>query len=109
MLAVLRAGLFVVPLFLAAVSTTFAADKAFQRDDLADAGIKLQAQVKADAGTVTKPVATLRRDADAALARGDSQTALQLLGQIVASAPNDGANWLRLARTIMNTTSSDDH
>ena len=108
MLATLRAGLLAVPLVLAAVSTTFAADKAFQRDDLADGAIKLQAQVKADAGAVTKPVAALRRDVDAALARGDSQTALQLLGQIIASAPNDSANWLRLARTIMNTTGSDD-
>ena len=31
MLAVLRAGLFAVPLFLAAIFPTFAADKAFQR------------------------------------------------------------------------------
>jgi hypothetical protein len=85
MLAALRAGLLAVPLLLAAISTTFAADKAFQRDDLADAAIKLQAQIKTDAGTVTKPVAALRRDVDAALGRGDYSTGLQLLGQMIAA------------------------
>jgi uncharacterized protein YfaS (alpha-2-macroglobulin family) len=108
MLAALRAGLLAVPLLLAAISTTFAADKAFQRDDLADAAIKLQAQIKTDAGTVTKPVAALRRDVDAALGRGDNSTGLQLLGQMIAAAPNDSAPWLRLARTIMNSTGNDD-
>ena len=108
MLAALRAGLLAVPLLLAAISTTFAADKAFQRDDLADAAIKLQAQIKTDAGTVTKPVAALRRDVDAALGRGDYSTGLQLLGQMIAAAPNDSAPWLRLARTIMNSTGNDD-
>ena len=107
MLAALRAGLLAVPLLLAAISTTFAADKAFQRDDLADAAIKLQAQIKTDAGTVTKPVAALRRDVDAALGRGDYSTGMQLLGKMIAAAPNDSAPWLRLARTIMNSTGND--
>jgi hypothetical protein len=40
---------------------TFAADKPFKRDDLADAAIKLEAQIKAEAGQVTKPAAALRR------------------------------------------------
>ena len=31
---------------------TIAADKSFKRDDLADAAIKLEAQIKADAGQV---------------------------------------------------------
>ena len=43
-----------------------AADKPFKRDDLADAAIKLEAQIKSEAGPVTKPAASLRTDADTA-------------------------------------------
>ncbi len=35
------------------VSPALAADKAFKRDDLADAAIKLEAQVKSEAGPVS--------------------------------------------------------
>ena len=47
--AALSAALIVLVLMPAA-----AADKAFQRDDLDQAAIKLEAQIKQDAGTVTK-------------------------------------------------------
>jgi alpha-2-macroglobulin len=77
-----------------------AADKAFKRDDLADAAIKLEAQIKSEAGLVAKSTATLRTDADAAFRRNDFRTGLQVLGQIAATAPEDSGNWLRLARTI---------
>src|SRR6202034_444862 len=43
---------------------------------------------------------TLRTDADAAFKRSDFRTGLQILGQIVATTPEDSANWLKLARTI---------
>src|SRR3954470_21798601 len=79
---------------------TSAADKAFKRDDLADSAIKLEAQIKSEAGAVVKSVAALRNDADAALRRNDVRGALQVLGQVAATAPEDSANWLRLARTI---------
>ena len=42
----------------------------------------------------------MRTDADAAFKRNDFRTGLQILGQIAATAPEDSANWLRLARTI---------
>lgn len=77
-----------------------AADKAFRRDDLADSAIKLEAQIKSEAGPVSKPAATLRSDADAAFRRNDTRAGLTTLGQIVATAPEDSANWLRLAKTI---------
>src|ERR1700750_695389 len=77
-----------------------AADKAFRRDDLADSAIKLEAQIKSEAGPVAKSAATLRTDADAAFKRGDYRIGLQILGQIAAVAPEDSANWLRLAKTI---------
>jgi uncharacterized protein YfaS (alpha-2-macroglobulin family) len=78
-----------------------AADKSFKRDDLADAAIKLEAQIKAEAGQVTKPAAALRREADAAFQRNDFRGGMQILGQIVAVAPNDSTNWLRLAKAVL--------
>jgi uncharacterized protein YfaS (alpha-2-macroglobulin family) len=77
-----------------------AADKAFKRDDLADAAIKLEAQIKSEAGTITKSAPTLRTDADAAFKRSDFRSGLQILGQIATVTPDDSGNWLRLARTI---------
>src|SRR5690349_7360297 len=86
-----------------------AADKAFKRDDLADAAIKLEAQIKTEAGPVAKSGAALRADADGAFKRNDFRTGLQILGQIAATTPEDAGNWLKLARTIIqirpNTTS----
>ena len=40
-----------------------AADKAFKRDELADSAVKLEAQIKSEAGPVAKSSATLRSDA----------------------------------------------
>ena len=95
----LRAGLAAALLVLAAVPA-FAADKPFKRGDLDDGAIKLEAQIKSDAGSVNKPAATLRHDADVAFQRNDFRTGMTVLGQLVTVAPNDAANWLRLARTI---------
>ncbi len=78
-----------------------AASKALTRDDLADAAIKLEAQIKADAAGTSKPGAALRADVDAAFKRNDQRTALQALGQIAALSPGDASNWLRMARTIL--------
>src|SRR6476469_2014176 len=77
-----------------------AADKAFTRDDLADSAIKLEAQIKSEAGSIAKTNATLKTDADAAFKRSDFRTGLQILGQSAATAPDDSGNWLRLARVI---------
>src|SRR3954447_11613561 len=81
-------------------SDALAADKAFKRDDLADSAIKLEAQIKSEAGTITKSAPTLRTDADAAFKRSDFRSGLQILGQIATTSPDDSGNWLRLARTI---------
>lgn len=77
-----------------------AADKAFKRDDLADAAIKLEAQIKSEAGAVTKSAPALRADADAAFKSGNVRQGLLILGQIASVAPDDSQNWLRLAKTI---------
>jgi uncharacterized protein YfaS (alpha-2-macroglobulin family) len=102
MLKQMRAGLVAV-LVLFASFPCFAADKPYQRSDLADAAIRLEGQFKAEAGAITKPVAALRRDADLAAARNDQRAVLTLLRQIAVAAPGDAANWLRLAKTILQT------
>jgi alpha-2-macroglobulin len=98
MFASFRAGL--IAALVALSCAAFAADKPYQRDDLADAAVKLEAQIKTDAGTVTKSAATLKRDADAAFQKNDLRAGMQVLGQLVAVAPNDATAWLRLARTV---------
>src|SRR4029450_8384020 len=85
-----------------------AADKAFQRDDLADAAIKLEAQIKQDAGTFTKSAVTLRREADAGFERRDFRAGMQVLGQLGTAAPSESANWLRLARNVLQIRPTDD-
>src|SRR5262249_30333100 len=97
--ALVRAGL-LAALFVLFQTLAFAADKPFHRDDLADSAIRLEAQIKKDAGPVVKPAATLKREADAASQRSDSRLGMTLLGQIVATNPDDAASWLRLARAI---------
>src|ERR1700710_1717262 len=99
MIGLVRAAALCATLALGLVSAQ-AADKAFKRDDLADSAIKLEAQIKSEGGPVTKSGATLRTDADAAFKRSDFRTGLQILGQIVATTPEDSGNWLRLAPTI---------
>ena len=107
MISLVRAGL-AAALFALAPLTATAADKPFQNTDLADSAIKLEAQIKTDAGAPTKPVAQIRRDADAAFAKNDFRSGMALLGQIVAAAPTDSATWLRLARTIMQVRPAND-
>ncbi|BAT60416.1 hypothetical protein GJW-30_1_02957 [Variibacter gotjawalensis] len=105
----LRAVLATTMLALASFSSPSAeaATKAYQRDDLADAAIKLEAEIKREAGAVAKPVATLRREIDIAIERGETGTALQALSQIISVEPNEAAHWLRLARTILRVVPSE--
>ncbi|HEY6254617.1 MAG TPA: alpha-2-macroglobulin [Xanthobacteraceae bacterium] len=110
MLTFVRAGLAAALVLLLPVLTAApaAAEKAFQRDDLSDAAIKLEAKIKSDAGQVSRPLATLKRDADAAFGRSDFRTGLQVLGQIVVVAPNDSTNWLRLAKAVLQVRPGND-
>jgi len=104
MIGLVRAALLGATLSFALISVGLppaqAADKPFKRDDLADSAIKLEAQIKSEAGAVNKSGAALKGDADAAFKRNDFKTGLQILGQIAATAPDDSGNWQRLARTI---------
>ncbi len=104
MFALTRAGFAVAiaaALFAVAPFSAKAADKPFVDSDLADSAVQLEGQIKSDAGAATKPVAQIRKDADAAFAKNDFRTGMTLLGQIVAAQPNDATTWLRMARTVM--------
>jgi alpha-2-macroglobulin len=107
MRAFVRAA-FAAALVLLLSIPAIAADKPFKRADLADAAIKLEAQIKAEAGQVTKPIAALRREVDAAFQRGDDRGGVQILGQIVAVAPDRSVTWLRLARAVRQLRPTDD-
>jgi uncharacterized protein YfaS (alpha-2-macroglobulin family) len=106
MLSLIRAGLAAALIALVAVPA-FAADKAFHRGDLDDAAIRLEAQIKRDAGPVKKTAAALRKEADAAFRKRDYRTGMVVLGQLVAVAPADSASWLRLARTVLQINPRD--
>ena len=103
------AALLAVAPALVPLAANAAVEKAFQNSELADSAVTLEAQIKSDAGTPTKPLAQIRKDADAAFSKNDFRAGMALLGQIVAAAPNDSATWLRLARTIMQIRPADDN
>lgn len=107
MLRVVRAGL-AAALLVFVLAPAVAAEKPFKQSALDEAAIKLEAQIKIDAGTVTKPAAALRRDADAAFQNNDLRTGMLVLGQLVAVAPDDASGWLRLGRTILQIKPRDE-
>src|SRR5262249_4887685 len=102
------AAAFAVCLLLYTERAGPAAEKAFRNSEVADGAIPLEGQIKSAAGTLTKPLPQIRRDADAAFTKNDFRAGMALLGQIVAAAPNDSSTWLRLARTVMQIRPADD-
>ncbi len=86
-----------------------AADKPFTNSDLGNAAVQFEAQIKADAGAPAEPVAQIRREANAALAKNDVRTAITLLGEVVAAAPDDAGAWLQLARSLQQARPADDN
>src|SRR5262249_23416479 len=107
MLASVRAG-FAAALVAFFSFTAFAADKPFQRSDLADSAVRLATQIKTESGQVAKPVATLRSEAEAAFAKRDFRAGMQSLAQVVSVAPREAGNWLRLARAILNIRANEE-
>jgi alpha-2-macroglobulin len=92
----LRAGLFAA-LIVFVTTPSPAAEKPFQDAALADAAISLEADLKDEAGTVTKPPAKLKQEAEALFKSQDLAGAANIYVQIVTVAPNDGNSWRRLA------------
>src|SRR5215208_3298482 len=107
MLASVRAG-FAAALVAFVSFTASAADKPFQRSDLADSAVRLETHIKTESGQVAKPVATLRSEAEAAFAKRDLRAGMQTLAQIVSVAPREAGNWLRLSRAILQIRATDD-
>jgi len=107
MLASVRVGLAAALVAIASFSVS-AADKPYQRDDLADRAIKLEGEIKREAGAVAKPVATLRREAEAAQEKRDARALVQALSVLVAVQGNESGNWLRLSRAILQLLARDD-
>jgi alpha-2-macroglobulin len=107
-----RAGL-VAALFVfvvAPLSSVQSAEKTFQDAALDDAAIKLEAELKEEAGTVAKAVVALKKDADAALKKNNLDAAADIYVQIISVAPNDVQAWRRLADLWLTipTTDEDD-
>jgi uncharacterized protein YfaS (alpha-2-macroglobulin family) len=103
-----RAAALALILSFSFILSAACAEKSYSRDELADAVIKLEADIKKDAGAVTKTAPALRREAEAAFAKNDQRGGLTLLTQLVAVAPEDAGNWLRLARTVLTIRPTDD-
>src|ERR1700755_3168319 len=77
MIGLVRAAIFCATLsfgLISALPPALAADKAFKRDDLADSSIKLEAQIKSEAGAVNKSGSALKANANAAFKRNDYRT-----------------------------------
>jgi alpha-2-macroglobulin len=115
MFALLRTGLIAAAFCLAfspsfTASPAFAAGPTYQSDQLDDAAVKLEAELKREAGTVSQPVASLEQQAQAALATNDFADAASIYAKIVTAAPNDGENWRHLADVLLrsNPQSDDD-
>ena len=119
MFAPVRAGLFAALFAVACVASSVTVysppaaaqtkpEKPFQREDLDEAAVRLEGQINTDAGQVTKPAAQLRREMEEAFKKNDFRLGLQLLGQLVTVAPEDGASWLRLARSVSQIRPAND-
>ncbi len=91
-----RAGLFAA-LFVFVTTPSPAAEKIFQDDALDDAAITLEADLKDEAGTIEKPLAKLKQEAEALLKSQDLEGAANIYVQIVTVAPKDAKSWRGLA------------
>jgi alpha-2-macroglobulin len=94
---------------VACASAALAAQKSYHDDALDAAATRLEQDVnKSVAGVPAKPVAALRRDADAAIAKRDYATAARAFSQIVTAMPNDAASWWKLALVTLRIAPASD-
>ncbi|KZE36713.1 alpha-2-macroglobulin family protein [Chelatococcus daeguensis] len=92
----------IATLCLLALAPPVSAQKSLVRDDLASAAVRLQADLKTEAGAAaTRPADQLRRDSAQALARGDARQALSSAAAAVAADPANAAGWTAYARAAM--------
>ncbi len=108
MFAWFRASLAAALLVIVATPTVFAAEKTFQDSALDDAAITLEAELDEEAGTVDKPVAKLKKEAETLLLAQDLQGAAKAFTQIVSVEPDDSAAWRALANVWLKIPKTDD-
>ncbi|MGB8278715.1 MAG: alpha-2-macroglobulin [Methylovirgula sp.] len=90
----------VTPVF----TTAAQAEKTYTNEDLASDGVRLEAQVKEDgAALADRPVEQLRKEAQAALAKGDAANALHWLAGLIAANPQDSSAWLAYSQALAKT------
>ena len=96
----IRATLAVVLLLLgiAAGGTAAWAQKSFVREELASEAIRLEETLRKEAGGRGTNAQAARREAEAALARGDARRALSLFAAAIAAEPRAAAGWGGYAR-----------
>jgi len=92
----------VATLLMLAAAPPASAQKSFERSDLASAAVRLQADLKAEAGPAAgRPAEELRRESARALARGNARQALASAAAAVAADPANAAGWTAYARAAM--------
>lgn len=77
------------------------AQKAYVRPDLASDGQRLEERLKREVGASQRPFATLLRDGNAALSRGDARSALPLANAAAMAEPANPAGWRLMAQAAI--------
>ena len=95
------ARLLIAGAMLLTTSAAFA-QKSYVRDDLTSDAIRLEEQLKKDAGALagTRSVDDLKRDAAALVQRGNARAALRPLAAAIVGAAKDPSLWLLYARAV---------
>jgi uncharacterized protein YfaS (alpha-2-macroglobulin family) len=86
---------------LAVAATPAFAQKAYVRPDLASDGQRLEERLKREVGASQRPFATLLRDGNAALSRGDARSALPLANAAAMAEPANPAGWRLMAQAAI--------
>ncbi|WP_439573948.1 alpha-2-macroglobulin family protein [Phreatobacter sp.] len=81
--------------------------RAFRRDDFADLARRFEAFMAARSPTDNRPIADVRRDADAAATRGDFRAASVHWENIAQRSGTDSAPWVRYSQALGGIRTND--
>lgn len=81
--------------------------RAFQRDDLAEQARRFEASIATKQASDTRPIADIRRDADAAATRGDFRAAARFWEAIALRSGTDSAPWVRYSQALGGVRTND--
>ncbi len=89
---------------LSLFATVARAEKTYSNADLASDGIRLEEHVKNEgAALAAQPIDQLRKQAMAAVARGDAKNSLYWLAGILSATLEDSASWLAYSRALVKS------